>query len=312
MAHPSRGRSFRLPPAPTGGDGVADPHRRAVSVDLRRPAWLMKGGLLDPATAPVRETIRKGGLATVCSSARCPNRGECFAAGTATFMILGERCTRACGFCAVTTGAPEGVESDEPQRVAAAAKELGLTHVVVTSVTRDDLPDGGAGHFVATIKALRETLPSSTVEVLTPDFGGKWPAVDAVVDARPDVYNHNVETVPRLYRTVRPGAVYERSLGLLAHVKERATTMTVKSGIMVGLGETAEEVAATLADLKGHGVDWVTIGQYLRPTRENLPVVEYVRPERFEEYRQLGERLGIATVQSAPYVRSSYHAAARA
>lgn len=283
-----------------------------MSVDLRRPAWLMKGGLLDPATQPVRETIRKGGLATVCSSARCPNMGECFSAGTATFMILGERCTRACGFCAVEPGSPAGVDHDEPRRVAEAAKELGLTHVVVTSVTRDDLPDGGAGHFVATIEALRETAPSSTVEVLTPDFGGRVEQIDAVVDAMPDVYNHNVETVPRLYRSVRPGAVYQRSLDLLAHVKRTAPTMTVKSGIMVGLGETAEEVAATLADLKGHGVDWVTIGQYLRPTRENLPVVEYVHPDRFEEYRRLGESLGIATLQSAPYVRSSYHATAQA
>ncbi len=282
-----------------------------MNVDLRRPAWLMKGGLLDPATQPVRETIRKGGLHTVCSSARCPNMGECFAAGTATFMILGERCTRACGFCAVEPGAPMGAEADEPERVAEAARALSLSHIVITSVTRDDLPDGGAGHFVATIEAVRKASPKVTVEVLTPDFGGKMEQVDTVAGAKPEVYNHNVETVPRLYRTVRPGAIYQRSLDLLAHVKRVAPAMTVKSGIMVGLGEDADEVSAVLADLKDAGVDWVTIGQYLRPSRKNLPVVEYVHPDRFDAYRVMGERLGIATVQSAPYVRSSYHAQAK-
>jgi lipoic acid synthetase len=275
----------------------------------RRPTWLAKRAGLTPATGAVRRIVREGGLNTVCQSARCPNLGECFAHGTATFMILGAACARACGFCAVATARPEPVDADEPERVAAAAAAMGLTHVVVTSVTRDDLADGGAPHFAATIATLRTRTPLATVEVLTPDFGGDVGAIDTVIDAAPDVYNHNVETVSRLYPAVRPQAVYARSLALIRRVADRAPTITTKSGIMVGLGETADEVRATMTDLKRAGCDVVTIGQYLQPTRKNLPVAEYVAPEVFDEYRRIGEEeIGLATVFAAPYVRSSYHA----
>ncbi|MCL5943017.1 MAG: lipoyl synthase [Actinobacteria bacterium] len=250
--------------------------------------------------------LRTRGLHTVCESARCPNKGECFERGTATFLILGGTCTRNCRFCSVESGRPELLDPQEPARVADAAARMGLRHVVVTSVTRDDLPDGGAAHFAATIRALRRRLPDATVEVLVPDFGGDRDALDVVLDERPEVFNHNVETVPRLYPKVRPQAAYRRSLAVLAHAAQRGGSI-VKTGLMVGLGETAQEVRAVLGEVQAVGVGVVTVGQYLRPSREHLPVVEYVTPARFDEYKEYGERLGLQ-VEAAPFVRSSYRA----
>jgi lipoic acid synthetase len=260
-------------------------------------------------------------LHTVCDEARCPNKGECFAGGTATFLILGAECSRSCRFCSVTHGRPSGaVDEDEPRRVAAAAVELGLRHVVVTSVTRDDLADGGAAQFAATIVALRRALPEITVEVLVPDFGGDEEALAAVLDERPDVLNHNLETVPRLYPSVRPQACYERSLELLrtAGVWARSLALAgsaagdsrrplVKTGLMVGLGETWSEVDAVLADCVAAGVDLVTIGQYLQPNRECLPVARYVPPQEYDEVAQRGAAMGLRGI-AAPLVRSSYRA----
>ncbi len=248
------------------------------------------------------------GVHTVCQSARCPNVGECFGRGTATFMILGDICTRDCRFCAVEHGVPGPPDSDEPRRVAEAAKMLLLSHVVVTSVTRDDLPDGGASQFAATIGAVRELLPEGRVEVLVPDFEGDWRALQIVLSEAPDVLNHNVETVPRLYAEVRPQAHYERSLELLRRAAESRCGAVTKSGFMVGLGETEAEVNALLNDLRRAGVDSVTVGQYLQPTREHLPVAEYVTPGRFEAYAEAGRKLGFRSVMSGPLVRSSYRA----
>ncbi|MGQ9779952.1 MAG: lipoyl synthase [Bacillota bacterium] len=274
----------------------------------RLPSWLRVRSPLAETTVRVREVLNKYRLNTVCQSAVCPNIGECFAAGTATFMILGRECTRNCRFCAVRPGAPGPPDPAEPERVAAAARELGLRHVVVTSVTRDDLPDGGARHFAATVKAIRALCPEVTVEVLTPDFGGDPAAVAAVVAVGPDVYNHNVETVPRLYPVVRPGADYRRSLALLRRVKELAPGMRTKSGLMVGLGEREEELLAVLADLRTVGCEMVTIGQYLRPSREHLPVIEYFPPERFAVWAGKAYAMGFTHVVAGPLARSSYRA----
>ncbi|NLG84566.1 MAG: lipoyl synthase [Firmicutes bacterium] len=274
----------------------------------RLPSWLRVRSPLGEATGRVREVLKKYHLNTVCQSAACPNAGQCFAEGTATFMILGRECTRDCRFCAVRPGQPGPPNPTEPERVAAAARELGLRHVVVTSVTRDDLPDGGAGHFAATITAIREAVPEATVEVLTPDFGGDPKAVAAVVAAGPDVYNHNLETVPRLYPIVRPGADYRRSLALLRRVKELQPAMRTKSGLMVGLGETEEEILAVLADLRAAGCEMLTIGQYLRPSRDHLPVAEYVPPERFAAWAEEARAMGFSYAAAGPLVRSSYHA----
>ena len=246
-------------------------------------------------------------LNTVCRSAKCPNRGECYATGTATFMVLGTACTRNCRFCAVDPTRPEAPDRGEPARVAEAAARMGLRHVVVTMVTRDDLPDGGASHVVETIAALR-TLPAVRVEVLVSDFRGDEAAIDAVASARPDVFNHNVETVPRLYPEARPQADYVRSLAVLARVRTVAPDVPTKSGLMVGLGESPDEVEELLADLRGIGVDIVTIGQYLRPSAAHLPVEEFVTPEVFARYADTARRLGFLGVASAPFVRSSYHA----
>ena len=246
-------------------------------------------------------------LNTVCRSAKCPNRGECYASGTATFMVLGTACTRNCRFCAVDPVRPEPSDPGEPARVAEAASRMGLRHVVVTMVTRDDLPDGGASHVVETIAALR-TLPGVRVEVLVSDFQGDEAAIDAVAHARPDVFNHNVETVPRLYAEVRPQADYARSLAVLARVGAVAPDVPTKSGLMVGLGETPDEVEAVLADLRAAGVGIVTIGQYLRPSAAHLPVTEFVTPAVFDRYAATARALGFAAVASAPFVRSSYHA----
>jgi lipoic acid synthetase len=252
--------------------------------------------------------MRRSALHTVCEEARCPNRGECFSRGTATFLLLGDTCTRVCGFCDIAPGRPGPPDPLEPMRVADAAREMGLRHVVVTSVARDDLPDGGALQFARTIAALRRIDPAPGVEVLTPDFQGRFFSLRAVVDAAPDVFNHNVETVPRLYRRVRPGAELDRSLGVLSAVKVLDPGITTKSGFMVGLGERFDEGLDLLTRLRAAGVDIVTIGQYLRPSRENLPVAEYVAPAVFDRYREAGERLGFRHVFSGPFVRSSYRA----
>jgi len=246
-------------------------------------------------------------LETVCENARCPNRPECYARHTATFMILGNVCTRPCGFCSVAKGTPDELEDDEPERVAEAAARLGLRHVVITSVTRDDLPDGGADHFYRCILAVRART-GAAVEVLTPDFLGDLAAVDRVLEARPEVYNHNTETVPRLYRKVRGRAAYRRSLDLLAHVKRRSPATTTKSGLMLGLGETTEELLDVLADLRAVGCDMLTLGQYLAPTLKHIQVARYVPPEEFDALRELALALGFRHVASGPFVRSSYHA----
>ncbi len=272
----------------------------------RKPEWLKKPLPKAAAMREVEGLLRQRHLHTVCESAKCPNKGECFERGTATFLIMGNSCTRDCRFCSVPGGRPGPLDAEEPGQVADAAAKMGLSHVVITSVTRDDLPDGGAGHFAATIGAVRDRLPAATVEVLVPDFQEDVAAIDAVLAAVPDVFNHNVETVPRLYSTVRPQADYHRSLRVLAHAAA-AGSAVVKTGIMVGLGETGEEIRDFLADARAAGVSVVTIGQYLRPSRDHLPVVEYVAPEVFHEYRGAGEQLGLL-VEAAPFVRSSYRA----
>lgn len=277
----------------------------------RLPEWLKKR-VPSPQTVQMIEGKMRGAkLHTVCESARCPNLGECWSQQTATFMILGDICTRNCGFCAIKVGRPLEVDGDEPRRVAEAARDMGLKHVVVTSVARDELPDEGAGHFAATIVALREVIPGVIVEVLTPDFKGKRWCIRRVVNARPDIYNHNIETVERLSPVVRPQARYERTLDLLRAVKNMDSGIHTKSGIMLGLGETHEEVLTTLRDLRAVGVSAVTIGQYLAPSQSGyLPVVEFVHPDRFAEYERIGDEMGFAFVASGPFVRSSYNAQA--
>lgn len=274
-----------------------------------KPPWLKVRIGSGPNYQELKHIMRTYNLHTVCESARCPNQGECWEHRTATFMILGNICTRACGFCAVPSGRPLGPpDPDEPRRVAEAAARMGLRYVVVTSVNRDDQPDGGAEIFARTIQEIRRHIAGCKVEVLIPDFRGVWSALETVVRARPDVLNHNTETVPRLYRRVRKGAHYERSLELLRRAKQMAPTMPTKSGLMLGLGETQEEVRTTLEDLRAHGVDILTLGQYLQPTREHLPVVRFVPPEEFAEYKRLGLAMGFRHVESGPLVRSSYHA----
>ena len=288
-----------------------DPKRAANGRgDLARlPAWLrVKTGKASLARE-TRELLREMGVHTVCEQAMCPNIGECYGAHTATFMILGRVCTRSCRFCAVEHGSPEPPDPDEPRRVAEAAGRLGLRYVVVTCVTRDDLPDGGAGHFAHTIEALRERVPGAGIEVLTSDLGGDGAALRIVLDARPTVFNHNVETVRRLQPVVRPDAAYERSLGVLAQAAAHDPAPLIKSGLMVGLGETDAEVEETLADLSAAGCQMVTIGQYLRPSERHLPVARYVEPAGFERYERMGLRRGLRRVISGPFVRSSYCAA---
>ncbi len=252
--------------------------------------------------------LRRKGLHSVCEAARCPNLPRCFARRTVTFMLLGEICTRACRFCNVATGRPGRVDPEEPRRVAEAVATLELAHVVVTSVNRDDLPDQGSGQFVATIRAVQKRAPAATLEVLTPDFRGDPVCIDRVAAAGPDVYNHNVETVPRLYHSVRPGAVYRRSLGLLERVKAQSPGLWTKSGLMLGLGETRVEILQVLSDLRTAAVDVVTLGQYLRPTLRHLPVERYLEPAEFEDLGAEAESLGFAHVASGPLVRSSFHA----
>lgn len=275
----------------------------------RLPDWLRRPIAHGGEYAVVEGLLDELKLSTVCREAKCPNRGECYASGTATFLIAGDVCTRGCRFCAVESRRPAPLDSEEPVRVAEAIARMGLRHAVITMVTRDDCADGAAGHVVATIAAVRARTPEVAIEVLVSDFAGATDAVDTVVAARPDVFNHNVETVPRLYETVRPGADYRRSLGVLAHVKERAPGMPTKSGMMLGLGETHDEVASVMRDLREAGCDLLTLGQYLRPSAAHLPVAEFVEPGEFAELARIGRRLGFSGVASAPFVRSSYHAA---
>jgi lipoyl synthase len=279
-----------------------------VELPSRAPEWIRERKLRLADLHAVRSVMRSNGLHTVCEEARCPNRGECFSRGTATFLLLGDVCTRACGFCDIRTGRPLPVDAMEPWRVKSAVAAMKLAFVVLTSVDRDDLPDGGAEHFAATIRALRTLEPAPGIEVLTPDFLGRFDSLRVVVDAKPDVFNHNVETVPRLYREVRRGARLDRSLGLLSAARILDPGLTTKSGFMLGLGERDEEVRDLLERLAGAAVDIVTIGQYLRPSRENLPVVEYVAPDVFDRHREFGESLGFRHVFAGPFVRSSYRA----
>jgi lipoyl synthase len=278
------------------------------SPPLRLPEWARKGDPLSPAAHPVRALLREQKLVTVCEEARCPNLSECFTRGTATFMLLGDRCTRRCHYCSVATARPEPPDASEPGRIAEAAARMRLRYVVLTAVARDDLDDGGAGHLAATVRAVRARRPQTRVEVLTPDFKGDPSALDAVLAAEPDVFNHNIETVPRLFPIVRAQGSYHLSLGLLAEIKRRRPAQTTKSGLMVGLGETDEEIDAVLADLKSRAVDIVTLGQYLRPTRQHAPVARYVPPEGFERLGARARALGFATVYSGVFVRSSYNA----
>jgi lipoic acid synthetase len=289
----------------------AAPLPEAASPRLPRlPDWLKRPLPAGNEDAFTHRLLRELDLETVCENARCPNRPECYARRTATFMILGNVCTRPCGFCSVPRGTPLEVEDDEPERLAQAALRLGLKHVVITSVTRDDLPDGGADHFRRCILAVRTLLGAAVVvEVLTPDFLGDTQAIDCVLQAEPEVFNHNMETVPRLYKKVRGRADYRRSLDLLEHVKKQARERVItKSGLMLGLGETRDEVLDTLADLRAVQCDNLTLGQYLAPTLKHLPVIRYVPPAEFDELARLARTLGFANVASGPYVRSSYHA----
>jgi len=284
-------------------------HIAPARAQARKPEWLKVRVPTGENYFELKQLMRELGLHTVCESARCPNVGECWAHRTATFMILGDLCTRRCGFCAVPKGLPQGeLDWEEPDRVAQAASQMGLKYVVVTSVDRDDLKDGGATIFAGTIEALRQRLVDCQVEVLIPDFRGSDEALEIVLRARPDVLNHNLETVPRFYPVARRGSRYERSLRLLRRSREIAPAIPTKSGLMVGLGETFEEMLAVLKDLSGVGVDIVTIGQYLRPSGEQLPVARFYSPQEFSALKQEGRRLGIRHVESGPLVRSSYHA----
>lgn len=289
--------------------GSALVERKEIAARPRpKPAWLKRRIPSGATYREVRRLLRSEGLHTVCEEACCPNLGECFSQGTATFLILGDRCTRNCRFCAVAHGPLSPPDPDEPRRIAEAAKAMGLKYVVVTSVTRDDLPDGGAGLFARTIRALRESVRGIVVEVLIPDFQGEDGALRTVVSARPDVLNHNLETVPRLYRSVRPGAVYARSVHLLKRARELDSFAATKSGIMLGLGESDEEVDTTLHDLVAAGCTMLTLGQYLQPSKEHLPVARFVSPEEFDRWRERALRMGFTQVASGPFVRSSYHA----
>jgi lipoic acid synthetase len=299
------------------GDGPGKPVRLAsrlvaagvtsgLAITERKPDWLRAHVHHGADVLQLKRTMRDLDLVTVCEEAGCPNLSECWADGTATFMVLGERCTRACGFCLVDTRHPEAPDAGEAARVAEAVARMGLAHVVITMVARDDLADGGAGHVAAVVQAVRDRTPGCAVEVLVSDLKGDAPAVDTVIAARPDVFNHNLETVARLQRAVRPSAGYARSLGVLGRAK--AAGLVVKSGMILGMGETDTEIEGALADLAGIGVDIVTLGQYLRPTTNHLPVARWVEPATFERLADVGESLGIGHVEASPLTRSSYHA----
>ncbi len=275
----------------------------------KKPDWIRVRAPTSPAYGETRELMRRLNLNTVCEEAACPNIGECWKNKHATVMILGDTCTRACAFCNVKTGMPGKVDPDEPEHVAEAAAKLGLEHIVITSVDRDDLPDGGAGQFVKVIEALRRNTPNTTIEILTPDFRGKMEAaVEAIVTARPDVYNHNLETVPRLYPTIRPGARYYASLRLLETVKRYDPSIFTKSGIMLGLGEQRLEVHQVMDDMRCADIDFLTMGQYLRPTPKHAEVAEFVTPQAFDAYGAIARAKGFLQVASSPLTRSSYHA----
>src|SRR5215218_9153277 len=292
-----------LPILPVLGTGPA-----AVEAPRRRlPEWLKRPIPAAGGTYFTKELVAELGLETICESARCPNRSECWTRRTATFLVLGNVCTRPCGFCAVPRGRPEAVELDEPERLAEACARLGLRHVVITSVTRDDLPDGGAEHFRRCVLAVRGRT-GATIEVLTPDFDGRPDSIDVVLSARPEVFNHNLETVARLQQHVRRKSQYAVSRAVLRHAKRSGPGVRTKSGLMLGLGETAEELFETLADLRAIGCDFLTLGQYLQPSPRHLPVVRYVPPAEFDELGRLARPLGFAEVASGPMVRSSYHA----
>lgn len=280
----------------------------SIAPKTERPAWLRAPAPVGTNYRELKDLIERLRLHTVCESAACPNVGECWNQRTATFMILGNVCTRRCGFCAVQKGAPLPVDYDEPNRVAEAVQAMGLQFAVITSVNRDDREDGGAELFAQVIRAIRERVPGCGVEVLIPDFQGSHAAVETVMEAAPDVLNHNTETVPRLYRQVRLGARYERSLDVLAYAKRTSPATPTKSGLMLGLGETREEVLSVMRDLHAHHVDILTLGQYLRPSPKHLPIVRYVTPGEFEELREAGYEMGFHHVESGPLVRSSYHA----
>ena len=278
------------------------------TIHKRLPPWLKRDVGKSENVASIKRILRSGGLHTVCEEAKCPNLAECFEKKRATFLILGDNCTRGCGFCSVTSGLPLPPDPDEPEKIAKASAEMGARYVVITSVTRDDLPDGGASHYVATIGEVKKLIPKSSIEVLTPDFEGNIDAVDVVCKAGPDVYNHNMETVASLYNKVRPEAVYERSLELIGYVKKHYSAITTKSGIMLGLGETMAEVSALLGDLKSAGCDIVTIGQYMKPTRNSLDIEAYIEPKIFEELEKEAKEMGFKGVYSGPLVRSSFNA----
>ncbi len=280
----------------------------AVPIDRARPEWLKVRLPTGPTYERLRQLMRSKELHTVCEEAHCPNMAECWGAGTATFMVLGDTCTRSCGFCAVKTGRPGDVDADEPRRVGEAVARMALGHAVVTSVNRDELPDGGAAIFAETIREIRRQSPGTSVEVLIPDFVGNVEALDVVLAAAPEILNHNVETVARLYPRVRPQARYERSLEVLRRTKERAPDLVCKSGIMVGLGEAREEVESTMRDIAAQGTDVLTVGQYLRPSPIHLPIERYWTPAEFDELREVGMTMGFRHVESGPLVRSSYHA----
>ena len=276
---------------------------------LRKPEWLRVKAPGSPGYAATRAIVKEHGLVTVCEEAACPNIGECWTQSHATMMIMGEVCTRACAFCNVATGRPEALDPTEPDRVADAVLKMGLKHVVITSVDRDDLADGGAAHFAAVVRAIRETAPRTTIEILTPDFLRKpVDAARAVIASRPDVFNHNLETVPRLYLSIRPGARYYHSLRLLERVKEEDPHQFTKSGLMVGLGETKEEVMQVMDDMRAADVDFLTIGQYLQPTRKHAAVDRFVTPEEFRAYEEIARAKGFLMVSASPLTRSSHHA----
>lgn len=294
-----------------GGEKLARIPIKVIPAEtpLRKPSWIrIKAGAGEQAQQ-VKRLLREGGLHTVCEEAACPNLNECFGYGTATFMILGDLCTRRCPFCDVAHGKPLPPSPEEPDHLASSVKRLGLRYVVVTSVNRDDLRDGGAGHFAACIEAVRRESPATRIEILIPDFRGRIDTALALLSRQPpDVFNHNLETVPRLYAAVRPGADYRVSLDLLRRIKQARPTVPTKSGLMLGLGERYDEIAAVMQDLREHGCEMLTLGQYLQPSRDHLPVQRYVTPEEFERLGDLARELGFTSVASAPLVRSSYHA----
>jgi len=274
----------------------------------KKPPWIKVRGPSEKCLSDMKNMLDSLSLHTVCESAICPNVGTCFSQGTATFMILGDFCTRNCGFCSVKHGTPLPVDPEEPLHVAQASKKLGLKHVVITSVTRDDLPDGGAKQFAETIRKINEILPEASTDVLIPDVRGSRENLEIITEAKPDILAHNLETAPRLYKTARQQANYQTSLKILEWTKEIDSTIYTKSGLMLGLGETREEVLDTMKDLREVKCDFLTIGQYLRPTSQNVKIVEYIHPDIFEQYKEEGERMGFRYVASAPFVRSSFHA----